>query len=214
MHTPHYSTLDNLIIEFDQLLRSTHDPSSSTCRQSPAIEVEQGILNESERHLSAALMRINHAGEVSAQALYQGQSLAARNPDIRIIMKRSAEEEVDHLAWCSERVKELGGHTSYLNPLWYLGSLTIGTFAGIVGDKWSLGFIAETERQVVQHLQGHFNRLPSADAKSRAILQQMAEDEAHHGTIAMATGGIELPEPIKLGMQLCSKVMTKTAYWI
>jgi ubiquinone biosynthesis monooxygenase Coq7 len=215
MNERHYTMLDQLIIGLDRGLASFKKPTPHfPQRPSPAQSVEDLALNEAERRLSEGLMRVNHAGEVSAQALYQGQAMASRNVTVCNTMQQSAEEEIDHLAWCEQRINELGGRTSYLNPLWYLGSFSLGTLAGIAGDKWSLGFVAETERQVVEHLQEHLKRLPSDDLKSRAIVQQMAEDEARHGSIAQETGGIELPTIIKTAMRFCSKLMTRTVYWI
>jgi ubiquinone biosynthesis monooxygenase Coq7 len=159
-------------------------------------------------------MRINHSGEVAAQALYQGQALTARLPGVRDKMERAAEEENDHLVWCERRINELGSHKSYLNPFWYAGSFAIGALAGAAGDKWSLGFVAETERQVVRHLDEHLSRLPEHDQRSRAVLEQMKEDEGHHATVALEAGGAELPEPVKKLMSLTSRVMTRTAYWV
>jgi len=167
-----------------------------------------------EKDLSARLMRINHSGEVCAQALYQGQALTARNPAVRDNMERSSLEENDHLAWCENRIAELGGRTSYLNPLWYAGSFAIGALAGLAGDRWSLGFVAETERQVVNHLEGHLHRMSPQDARSRAILEQMKTDEARHATVALAHGGAPLPTPIQETMKLTSRLMTKAAYWV
>ncbi len=215
MNERHYSMLDQLIIGFDRGLTSFKKPAPYfPQRPSPAQSIEETTLIETERRLSEGLMRVNHAGEVSAQALYQGQAMSSRNAKVCNTMRQSAEEEIDHLAWCEQRINELGGRTSFLNPLWYLGSLSLGTLAGIAGDKWSLGFVAETERQVVVHLQEHLKRLPSNDLKSRAIVQQMAEDEARHGVIARETGGVDLPIIIKTAMRFCSKLMTKTAYWV
>ena len=216
MTTRIYSTLDRLIMDFDQLITTLFvgPESAGAERPSPADAVEEASLSAYERRCSAGLMRVNHTGEISAQALYEGQARIARDPVIQALMVRSAAEEIDHLAWCRQRLNELGGRTSYLNPVWYLGSFTIGMLAGLAGDKWSLGFVAETERQVVEHLRRHLERLPARDAKSRAIVQQMAEDEARHGATAMASGGVDLPEPVKLAMHLCSRVMTTTAYWI
>ena len=156
-------------------------------------------------------MRVNHAGEVCAQALYQGQALTARGQQTRSQMEQAAEEENDHLIWCRHRVHELGGHTSLLNPLWYTGSLAIGAFSGLLGDRWSLGFLAETERQVVKHLDGHLQRLPEDDEKSRAILKQMKIDEGEHCTTALDAGGSELPVPARKLMTLVSRVMTTAA---
>jgi len=159
-------------------------------------------------------MRVNHSGEVAAQALYQGQALTARLENVREAMERAAVEEIDHLKWCQERLQELGSHTSVLNPLWYAGSFAIGALAGIAGDRWSLGFVAETEKQVVDHLQGHLERLPLEDERSRAILEQMKQDEQHHGQAAADAGGARLPAPFRHLMTLTSRVMTRTAYWI
>ena len=159
-------------------------------------------------------MRINHAGEICAQALYQGQALTAQLPNVRDKMEQAAAEENDHLAWTAGRLRELGAHTSYLNPLWYAGSFAIGAAAGLAGDKWSLGFVAETERQVIRHLEGHLARLAPQDAKSRAILEQMKDDEAHHATVAIEHGAAEFPEPVKQLMQLTSKFLTTAAYWL
>ena len=159
-------------------------------------------------------MRVNHAGEVSAQALYKAQAITARENKVQEAMERSAEEEIDHLVWCQERLHELGGHTSYLGPLWFFGSFTIGSLAGLIGDKWNLGFVVETENQVVVHLDAHLQKIAECDLRSRAILKQMREDEAHHASVALHSGAAVLPEPVKKLMRLCSKVMTKTAYWI
>jgi ubiquinone biosynthesis monooxygenase Coq7 len=157
-------------------------------------------------------MRINHTGEVCAQALYQGQAVTARDPSVRQSMERSAQEENDHLDWCERRIEELGGRTSLLNPLWYAGSFAIGALAGVAGDKWSLGFVAETERQVEKHLEEHLAQVSPADRKTRAILEQMKTDEIEHATKAVARGGAELPEPIRQAMQLTSKIMTGSVY--
>ncbi|HEU5338909.1 MAG TPA: 2-polyprenyl-3-methyl-6-methoxy-1,4-benzoquinone monooxygenase, partial [Sulfuricaulis sp.] len=153
-------------------------------------------------------------GEICAQALYQGQATTARLPEVRGKMDQAAQEENDHLAWTEERIRELGSHTSYLNPLWYAGSFAIGAFAGLAGDKWSLGFVAETEKQVVKHLESHLQRLPTEDLKSRQILEQMRDDEGHHATVAIESGGVPLPEPVRQLMRFASKIMTRTAYWL
>ena len=174
----------------------------------------QPILSATERQLAIRLMRVNHAGEVAAQALYHGQALTAKSPSVRQAMTQSAIEENDHLVWCQQRVTELGGHTSILNPFWYASSYALGVIAGQIGDKWSLGFVAETEAQVVKHIEEHLENLGQNDNKSRAILEQMKIDEAHHGTVAIEAGGIKLPTPIKLAMSLISKVMTTSSYRI
>jgi ubiquinone biosynthesis monooxygenase Coq7 len=159
-------------------------------------------------------MRVNHSGEIAAQALYQGQGLTARDPAVAAVMRRAADEEIDHLAWCEERIRELGGRTSLLNPLWYLGSFAIGAVAGALGDRASLGFIAETERQVEAHLHGHMGRLPAADHDSRAIVDQMSRDEAAHGAQATSLGGHALPSPLRSAMKLTARMMTGGSYWL
>lgn len=214
MESRHYSLFDKLIQQFDAGLRTVAGNPPLTERPNPA-EAEQDVeLSRSDRELAGRLMRINHAGEVSAQGLYQGQALTARLPEVRDKMERAALEENDHLAWCEQRCKELGTHTSLLSPVWYMGSLAIGAAAGIAGDKWSLGFVAETEHQVVRHLDSHKAQINPEDKKSHAILEQMKEDEAHHATVALHAGGAELPGPVKSLMRLTSKIMTKTVYWI
>jgi len=195
-------------------LRTLLGQPKITERANPAKDTPEAVLSTAERELAGRLMRINHAGEVAAQGLYQGQALTARLPQVRQQMERAAQEENDHLDWCETRAKELGTHVSLLNPAWYTGSVAIGALAGLAGDKWSLGFVAETERQVVRHLDEHLTRLPEHDGKSRAILQQMKEDEGHHATVALEAGGAALPYPLKRLMGLTSKVMTRTAYWL
>ena len=208
-----YSFLDELISHVDNGVRTLFGENHAT-RPNPADFLQEGELSESEQQLAGRLMRINHAGEVAAQGLYQGQALTAKLPKVREQMEQAAQEEVDHLAWCKSRAEELGTHTSKLDPLWYTGSVTIGAIAGLAGDKWSLGFVNETEKQVVKHLQGHLEKLPEHDKKSRAILEQMKTDEQHHATTALEAGAAELPTPIKKAMTLVSKVMTKSAFWI
>ncbi|MDH5471888.1 MAG: 2-polyprenyl-3-methyl-6-methoxy-1,4-benzoquinone monooxygenase [Gammaproteobacteria bacterium] len=210
----HYSSFDQFISQADHALRTVMGRPSITERPDPANSVAKTKLTDEERKLSAGLMRVNHSGEVSAQALYQGQALTARLEEVRSSMERAALEENDHLAWTEKRLDELGSHKSILNPLWYAGSFAIGAFAGAIGDKWSLGFVAETEHQVIRHLDNHLSRLPASDSRSKAILLQMKEDEAHHATIALEGGGAELPWPVKKIMQAMSKVMTTTAYYI
>lgn len=209
------SALDRLLIAADAALRTVsgaHAPPPE--RPSPAEPVAEAPLDDDARTLSARLMRVNHAGEVAAQALYEGQAATARTPELRRALRRAAREERDHLAWCEARVRELGGATSALGPVWYGASWAIGALAGLAGDRRSLGFLAETERQVVEHLNRHLERLPDADARSRAVLEQMREDEARHGAAALDAGGEELPEAVRGVMRLTSKVMTETAYWI
>jgi ubiquinone biosynthesis monooxygenase Coq7 len=207
-----YSLFDRLVMNFDQAVRTLAGRPLVTGRPNPADDREEAGLSEAEKRESMRLMRVNHAGEVAAQALYQGQALTARLPVVRGRMERAAEEENDHLDWCEKRVKELGGHVSYLNPAWYLGSFAIGAAAGAIGDKWSLGFVAETEKQVIEHLDGHLQRIAPQDGKSRAIVEQMKIDEAHHGAEARRAGGVDLPQPVKQLMKLTSRIMTGVAY--
>lgn len=214
MHTRDYTAFDRLVMNFDQALRTLAGKPLTTGRCNPADDQEDAEFSEAERAESEALMRVNHCGEVAAQALYQGQALTARLDGVRERMERAAEEENDHLAWCEQRVHQLGGRLSYLNPLWYLGSFAIGATAGAIGDKWSLGFVAETEKQVIEHIEEHLQRIPEKDHRSRAILEQMKIDEAHHGAMAKSAGGAELPAPVRGLMQMVSKVMTGTSYYL
>jgi len=205
--------LDRFIIELDKGLRTLFAPAASV-RSLPGKQLDEPKLSETEKKLAAALMRVNHSGEICAQALYQGQALTARNPAAKAALEQAAQEETEHLNWCETRIRELGSHTSYLNPLWYSGSLAIGALAGALGDKWNLGFLAETEHQVERHLEGHLARLPASDLKSRAIVEQMKTDEARHASTALEQGGVALPSPVKQGMRFTSKLMTKAAYWV
>lgn len=208
-----FNLFDTLINEVDQAIRTVHTLAPTTERPNPAKGIDEDpALTEDEKKLSASLMRINHAGEVSAQGLYRGQALTAKREDIKEQMDRSAMEENDHLNWCELRLNELDARKSYFGPIWYTGSFAIGALAGLAGDKWSLGFVKETEDQVVKHLQEHIGKLPRADAPSMAILQQMKVDEAHHADVAVQAGAAKLPLPIrKVLMPLMSKVMTKTS---
>lgn len=205
--------LDRLIIEFDKGLRTLFSQAHSV-RPHPDSDSAEGELSDSERQKAAALMRVNHSGEICAQALYQGQALTARDQQVQVKLGEAAREETEHLAWTSHRVQELGSHVSVLNPLLYSGSLAIGACAGLLGDKWNLGFLAETERQVGMHLQSHLARLPQQDIKSRTIVQQMYEDETRHSEMACELGAAELPRPVKSLMKLGGKIMTNTAYWV
>jgi len=209
-----YSPLDKLLMGVNNALHTLCTTPTGTQRANPADACTEEVLSDKEQRHVAGLMRINHAGEVAAQALYQGQALTARLPEVRDKMKEAALEENDHLIWCQKRVEELGRKTSLLNPLWYAGSFTIGALAGAAGDKWSLGFVAETEKQVIRHLDSHLESLPNQDHKSQAILGQMKEDESHHATVALEAGGANLPSPVKIMMTITSKVMTHTAYRI
>jgi len=208
------SPIDRLIIEFDTALRSVVG-GANLQRPAPGSELlSKTVLDTQERQHAAGLMRVNHVGEVCAQALYQSQKLVARNPQIQEMLDHSGQEEMDHLAWCETRLQELGSHTSYLNPFWYAGSFAIGLAAGLAGDKWSLGFVSETEKQVENHLESHLQKLPQEDHRSRAIVDQMRMDEIEHGQAAKDAGGVPLPEPIQKMMQMLSKIMTSTAYKI
>lgn len=212
MDTRDLSPTDGLLINLDQALRTLFGRPKTTHRRNPAESEPEIELDEHDRDHTARLMRINHTGEVCAQGLYQGQALTARDPLVRESMEQSAAEENDHLAWCEQRVEELGGRLSLLNPLWYAGSFALGAAAGIAGDRWSLGFVAETERQVEGHLDGHLEQLDPEDGKTRAVLEQMKADEVAHGRKAMDHGGRELPFPIKALMKATAKVMTTTVY--
>src|SRR5438477_4875085 len=203
--------MNKLIAEFDRALRAVAGVANAA-RPSPAEEKPETELDPRERAHAAALMRVNHVGEICAQALYQGQSLTARNPEVKAALEQAAREEQDHLAWSIERIRELGGRPSLLNPFWYAGSFAIGALAGALGDRWNLAFLAETERQVEQHLSGHLGELPERDVRTRAVVEAMRSDEAKHGTTALDLGAAELPEPVRRAMRLASKFMTSVAY--
>lgn len=209
-----YTLIDKFCLQFDQALRVVTGQTSPVTREDPAATVEDNVLDKKQQNLSAALMRVNHVGEVCAQALYQGQAFTAKSEQIKIAMQQAAAEENDHLAWCGQRLIELQSHPSYLNPVWYSGAFLIGAVAGLIGDRWSLGFVVETERQVEAHLANHLQKLPEKDSKSRAVLLQMKIDEAKHADLAVANGAAELPSWIKALMRLKAKIMTTTAYWI
>ncbi len=204
---------DRAIVEFDRALRTLFGVHAAA-RPSPAESLHEAPLDDAERRHAAALMRVNHCGEVCAQALYQGQALASRDASINKELARAALEEADHLSWSAERIAELGGRTSLLNPLWYAGSLCIGYVAGRVGDDWNLGFLAETERQVERHLSGHLDRLPERDTRTRAVIEVMRREEAGHAETANALGARDLPEPVRRAMRLAARLMTTTAYWL
>ncbi len=210
----HYSPADRLLMQADSALRTLLPFSGQPARPSPAVLKNETELSESETRHVAGLMRINHTGEVCAQALYQGQALTARLPQVRRAMEQAADEEIDHLAWCEQRIRQLGSHTSVLNPLFYGLSFGIGATAGLISDRISLGFVAATEDQVCKHLDEHLSQLPANDDKSRVILEQMREDEQQHATAAIEAGGLRFPAPVKFGMSLVSKVMTKATYRI
>ena len=203
--------IDRLIIGFDRALRTLCGPAVSL-RPVPGGNLPNPELSAAEKRHAAALMRVNHSGEVCAQALYQGQALTARDVAARTTLEHAAAEETEHLAWTAQRIDELGGRVSVLNPLFYAGSFAIGALSGLLGDKWNMGFLAETERQVEGHLDGHLEQLPVQDEKSRAIVAQMKEDEARHANTALAHGAAELPEPVKQAMRISSHLMTVSTY--
>jgi len=203
--------IDRLIAEFDRALRAVAGVVHAE-RRSPAEGLKESAITEQQRAHAAALMRVNHVGEICAQALYQGQALTARDPGARAKLEQAAREEEDHLVWSAERIRELGGRPSLLNPAWYAGAFAMGALAGALGDRWNLAFLAETERQVEEHLSGHLEALPAEDRRTRAVVEAMRADEARHRESALALGAAELPGPVKLAMRLASKVMTTVAY--
>lgn len=205
--------IDSFIVEFDKALRTVF-ASARTVRPRPGQELPEAVLSADEQGLAASLMRVNHCGEICAQALYQGQAIMSRDEGSRSALEQAAREETEHLAWTEQRIAELGGRKSLLNPVWYGGSLAIGLLAGAFGDRWNLGFLAETERQVEAHLSSHLDRLPVEDRRSRAIVEQMKDDEVSHANTAVALGAHELPQPIKATMKAASKVMTSVAHRI
>ena len=207
------TNIDKLIIEFDKALR-TLAAKPSSARPTPGIALAEAELSDADKRHAAALMRINHCGEVCAQALYQGQALSCDDAAVTRSLEQAAREETEHLAWTEQRVTELGGRLSLLNPLWYAGSLALGYTAGKFGTRWNLGFLAETERQVEAHLEGHLERLAPQDAKTRAIVVQMKQDESAHARTAYGLGAAELPEPVKRAMRLSARVMTQASYWV
>lgn len=205
--------MDRLIIQFDKALRTVF-ASAPTHRSRPGLDLSEAEMDDKERAHAAALMRVNHCGEICAQALYQGQALTSRDVSTRATMEHAAWQETEHLNWTEKRIEELGGRKSLLNPLWYAGSLAIGVAAGLLGDDWNLGFLAETERQVEGHLDSHLSALPTQDVRSREIVEQMKRDEIAHAETAAALGARELPLPVKLAMKASSKLMTGAAYYL
>lgn len=210
----HYSPIDRLLLQADTAMRTLLPFSGHPSRPSPALVQPEVTMDKQQSRHVAGLMRINHTGEVCAQALYQGQALTAKLPQVRKAMEHAAEEEIDHLVWCEQRIHQLGSHTSVLNPLFYGLSFGMGAAAGIISDRVSLGFVAATEDQVCKHLSEHLEQLPVEDNKSRAILEQMLSDEEHHAESALEAGGFRFPAPIKFGMSILAKVMTKSTYRI
>jgi 3-demethoxyubiquinol 3-hydroxylase len=213
MPTASTKMFDSLIAEFDMGLRTLF-AAAPTMREYPGQGCRVSALTDADRVHAAALMRVNHVGEVCAQALYQGQALACRDQKVRKILGEAAREEVDHLAWTTQRINELGSRKSLLNPFWYIGAFSLGALAGSLGDGWSLGFLAETERQVGKHLDHHLSKLPERDTSSHAIVQQMKIDEMRHADTAVGLGARELPAPVKLVMRLAAGVMTRAAYYL
>ena len=213
MHARSFSHIDRLLGEIDTTIKVLAAPASAS-RAVPGAPGGELVLDAATMRASARLMRVNHAGEIAAQGLYQGQAVTAREAGVAAAMRHAAAEEMDHLAWCETRIGELRGRTSVLNPLWYAGSFAIGALAGVLGDKTSLGFVAETEKQVEAHLRGHLDRLPPADIRSRAIVEQMTHDEMVHGANATSLGGDELPLPLRSVMRLASRLMTFGSFWV
>lgn len=214
MNNRELTPLDRLLAGANNMLRTVAAPGGHSARDNPANGVLESRLSTEEKAHAAGLMRVNHAGEVAAQALYKGHAAVARDQDIERQMQAAAAEELDHLAWCEQRIEELGEQPSRLSPVWYAGAYAIGAASGILGDKWSLGFIAETERQVCEHLDSHLDGLPEEDLRSRTIIETMRDEEAEHGRNAVEAGAAELPGPVKSLMRLTAKVMTKAAYWV
>jgi len=214
MSRRHLSPSDRLLSQLDKALRTLAPGKVSHQRPSPASALPEQPLTDSERRHAAGLMRVNHAGEVCAQALYQGQALTAKLPLVRQNMEVAAEEEIDHLGWCQERIQALGSHTSVLNPIWYGLSFGIGAGAGLISDRVSLGFVAATEEQVCSHLKSHLEKLPAQDEKSRAVVSQMLEEEEEHAHSALAAGGLAFPSTVKGAMSLVSQAMTRSSYRI
>ncbi|SVC31740.1 uncharacterized protein METZ01_LOCUS284594 [marine metagenome] len=213
MGVRNFTTTDVFFLLADDALTTLFGRPRTTGRENPGATVDEGQLSSFEKAQSARLMRVNHSGEVCAQALYRSQALTARSDALKKRMVQAAREENDHLRWCEDRIETLGGKKSLLNPIWYAGSFALGAVAGLIGDRWNLGFLAETEHQVEKHLEGHLDRLPESDARSRAVVRQMKEDELSHATSALQAGAAELPDPIKNWMRLTSRVMTKTSHW-
>ncbi len=212
MQDRYLTPLDRLLAGANNALRTIAAPADRPARENPAVDIADFDLSDKQKSHAAGLMRVNHAGEVAAQGLYQGHATVARDANIEKQMQRAADEEFDHLAWCEQRLAELDASPSRLSPVWYAGAFVIGAASGILGDRWSLGFIAETEKQVCAHLDSHLDQLPDEDAKSRTIVKKMRDEEEEHGENAINAGAVELPEPVKRLMQLTAKVMTRTAY--
>jgi len=214
MSDRHLNRIDHIIAGLDYALRTLNSEPTRAARPNPAVDVEDCELSNAERRHAAGLMRVNHAGEIAAQGLYQGHAAVARDPTIEDQMQQAADDELDHLAWCEERLAELGSGPSKLRPVWYAGAFAIGAASGVLGDKWSLGFIEETEAQVSEHLTGHLDKLPTSDLRSRAIVRQMRDEEEEHGANASKAGAAPLPGPVKDLMRAVARIMTRTAYHV
>ena len=214
MSTRHLTAFDRLLAGANNALRTLAAPAGEAARRYPGESVDEAELSAADRRHAAGLMRVNHAGEVAAQALYQGHATVARDRSVEAQMQTAAAEEFDHLAWCERRLEELGEAPSRLSPLWYTGAYAIGAVSGLLGDRWSLGFIAETERQVCEHLDSHLDGLPDPDQRSRAVVRKMRDEEQQHGDDARAAGAAELPQPVRNLMRQTARVMTRTAYWV
>jgi len=208
------SPLDQVLGSLNRALNTIKAPRHRVTRANPARDIDDAGLSAAERKHAAGLMRVNHAGEVAAQGLYQGHGVVSRDPQIAEQMRRAADEELDHLGWCEQRLDELGYRPSLLSPIWYGGAFAIGALSGVLGDRWSLGFVEETEKQVSEHLSGHLQRLPENDKRSRAIVERMRVEEEAHGANAQAAGAAMLPGPVREVMRMTARVMTRTAYWI
>jgi len=214
MSTRNLTAIDRLLAGANNALRTLAAPAGEAARAYPGESVDEAELSAAERRHAAGLMRVNHAGEVAAQALYQGHATVARDRQVEAQMQTAAAEEFDHLAWCERRLGELGETPSRLSPMWYTGAFAIGAVSGLFGDRWSLGFIAETERQVCEHLDSHLDGLPASDQRSRAVVRTMRDEEQQHGDDARAAGAAELPPPVQDLMRHTARVMTRTAYWV
>lgn len=214
MENRHYTPMDKLLAGLNSALTTVARPANRATRPNPASDIAETKLTDKEKAHAAGLMRVNHAGEVAAQGLYQGHGAVSRDPEIADQMREAADEELDHLGWCEQRLDELGSRPSILSPIWYSGAFVIGAASGALGDRWSLGFVEETEHQVSEHLTGHLKTLPRSDQRSRAIVEQMRDEEEQHGANAKDAGAAQLPRPVKAIMRATAKIMTRAAYWM
>jgi ubiquinone biosynthesis monooxygenase Coq7 len=214
MENRQYTPMDKLLAGLNSALTTVAKPANRATRPNPAADIAESKLTDKEKAHAAGLMRVNHSGEVAAQGLYQGHGAVSRDPEIADQMREAADEELDHLGWCEQRLDELGSRPSILSPIWYSGAFAIGAASGALGDRWSLGFVEETEQQVSEHLTGHLNTLPPSDQRSRAIVEQMRDEEEQHGANAKEAGAAQLPRPVKAMMRATAKIMTRAAYWM